>query len=96
MRSASKLQSVPGPSFLRLEQRRRAHFIRDELGDVITRGDTVRGDEGRKERFSGTRRAPKDLDAFAQRRCVALIDDKGGTAPLHFAQVDDAIRPIDE
>ena len=32
--------------------------------------------------------APKDLDAFAQRRCVALIDDKGGTAPLHFAQVD--------
>jgi hypothetical protein len=56
----------------------------------------VRGDERQEERFSGARYAPKGLGAFAQGPCVALIDDKGGTAPLHFAQVDDPIRPIDE
>jgi len=46
---------------LRLEQRCRAHFIRDEVGDVNAWGETVRGDEGQKERFSGARHASEGL-----------------------------------
>ena len=38
--------ALVGRGVLRLKQRRGAHFIRDEFGGVVTRGDTVRSDEG--------------------------------------------------
>jgi hypothetical protein len=55
------------PSVLRLEQRRRVHFIRDELGDVITRGE-IRDPAHRHEELQDLHGIERDAAASQELR----------------------------